>query len=98
MEVPSTEWLPDAQNTVGEQRSTVDLLKQAPVKAKWKKRVGEVRHTFTHFHLVLGLYEATIGQREKLEGEWVRIEDLGDHALPTVMKKVIDLALSTRTQ
>jgi len=97
MEVPSTKWLPDAQGTVGEQRSTTDLLKQAPVKAKWKKRVGEVRHTFTHFHLVLDLYEATIGQSERLEGEWVRIDDLGDHALPTVMKKVIDLALSTNT-
>jgi A/G-specific adenine glycosylase len=92
MEVPSTEW-------VEEGKGETEHLVQAPLaKAKWKKRVGEVRHTFTHFHLVLELYEASVSLKTKAEGVWVQPEDLGDHALPTVMKKVVALALEDQNE
>jgi A/G-specific adenine glycosylase len=88
MEVPSTQWIEEG-------KGETEHLAQAPLaKAKWKKRIGEVRHTFTHFHLVLELYEASVSLKTKAEGEWVQPEDLGDHALPTVMKKVVALALN----
>lgn len=88
MEVPSTQW-------VEETREEATLLTEAPLaKPKWKKRVGQVRHTFTHFHLELDLYEASVPLKANADGEWVLPENLGDHALPTVMKKVVALALS----
>ncbi len=93
MEVPSTQWVPDDGAQARVQRSRKELLAQAPVKAEWKKRQGEVRHTFTHFHLVLDLYEGTVMQDNTAAGEWVQVAELGNYALPTVMKKVIDLAM-----
>jgi A/G-specific adenine glycosylase len=93
MEIPSTEWLADAPGVTGESRSRARLMEQAPTKAKWKKQSGEVRHTFTHFHLVLDLYLATVCDDAEAQGEWVQADDLGDHAFPTVMKKVIALAM-----
>lgn len=95
MEVPSTPWLADAPDAPPkEMRAHNTLLAEAPIKAKWKKQPGEVRHTFTHFHLVLELYEARVPKNAKTDGVWVQPADLGDYALPTVMKKVVSLALN----
>lgn len=92
MEVPSTQW-------VDETRDEDTLLSEAPLaKPKWKKRLGQVRHTFTHFHLELDLYEASVPLRAQADGEWVLPENLGGHALPTVMKKVVALALQDETE
>jgi len=92
MEVPSTQW-------VEEDTDETEHLAQAPLaKAKWKKCVGEVRHTFTHFHLVLELYEADVPLETKADGEWVLPKNLGDHALPTVMNKVVALALEGKSE
>ena len=93
MEVPSTQWVPDDVEQARAQRSREAMLAQAPAKAEWKKRQGEVRHTFTHFHLVLDLYEGTVTRDDTAAGEWVQVAELGNYALPTVMKKVIDLAM-----
>ena len=62
----------------------------APVEADWQE-VGEVRHTFTHFHLRLRVRVArdVVGQPE--HGTWRRDISAGD--LPTVMKKAWHLAL-----
>ena len=99
MEVPSTEWLADAEDGLSkDSRSRAQLLRQGPVEAKWKKRLGNVRHTFTHFHLVLDIYEARVPQKMQVEGVWVQPENFDDYALPTVMKKVVSLALSDTTQ
>ena len=95
MEVPSTTWVADEPGAPPKEKRTRPLLlAEAPAKAKWKKRPGEVRHTFTHFHLVLELYEACVPQKTKADGLWVQPAELGDYALPTVIKKVVSLALS----
>jgi A/G-specific adenine glycosylase len=74
--LPTTEW-------GGEKLSRVQALRPAPVVAKWK-RVGEVRHVFTHFGLTLDVYEARAAQPEN--GWW------GDaSALPTVFRKAAEL-------
>jgi len=60
------------------------LTKTQPVQAKWQE-IGEVTHTFTHFHLVLKVFK---GKGKGGQGTWVRTPDIFDIGLPTVMKKV----------
>jgi A/G-specific adenine glycosylase len=63
-----------------------------PVVAAWRELPGRVRHTFTHFHLELRVFlgAASDGAADAL---WAPLDRLGDLALPTVMRKVIDHAL-----
>jgi A/G-specific adenine glycosylase len=70
--LPTTEWR-------GEAWSRAEVLKHAPAKAKWR-RVGAVRHVFTHFALTLDVYAASA----ELSGDgwWSDAS-----ALPTVFKK-----------
>jgi A/G-specific adenine glycosylase len=67
--------------------STDDAIKQAPFRAPWKKRLGVVRHGFTHFELEIEVYAAKVSRRPKGEGRWVA--DLSTAALPTLMKKIV---------
>ena len=86
IEVPSTPW--------GEHKS--DALKDthAPHKGPWEKKEGVVKHTFTHFHLKLEVVVCNLkGLKPNLEhGFWAQLDDLENHALPTVMKKVIQFS------
>ncbi|RZI47157.1 A/G-specific adenine glycosylase [Candidatus Finniella inopinata] len=53
---------------------------------------GIVKHTFTHFHLNLSVYETTKDPEEILgfpTGFWADTKALDQQALPTVMKKVL---------
>ncbi|MBT0957818.1 A/G-specific adenine glycosylase [Alphaproteobacteria bacterium KMM 3653] len=63
-----------------------------PFPADWRDAGAEVRHTFTHFHLILTvkLAEAPMGTNPTT-GEWQR---LAPASLPTVMRKAYDLAAS----
>ncbi|WP_254437886.1 A/G-specific adenine glycosylase [Ruegeria arenilitoris] len=63
-----------------------------PFEADWQVLTGEVRHTFTHFHLILRIWTAPVTAESLPEGLIV----LEKHAfrpsdLPTVMRKVHDL-------
>jgi A/G-specific adenine glycosylase len=51
---------------------------------------GVIRHTFTHFHLIGKVIKATSPATE-IQGVWVKVEELGRYALPTLMKKVKQL-------
>jgi A/G-specific adenine glycosylase len=83
MEVPSTLWRAKAW-TVEEARAA------APPAAKWRLLPGLVRHTFTHFHLELAVLAGKArGGASAGEGQWVPLDALGAHALPTVMKKIV---------
>jgi A/G-specific adenine glycosylase len=86
MEVPSTEWR-EARTSETEAR------RQAPVRASWVRLPGTVRHTFTHFHLELVVLSGEAPAGIKVEGQWVPLDRLGEQALPTVMKKVVNHAL-----
>lgn len=59
----------------------------APADAPWQP-IGEVRHTFTHFHLVLTLHSAPL-QSAPFRGHWARPKPTD---LPTVMRKALMLA------
>lgn len=81
-----------------EQRFPPEPLAHAPVKAKYRKLPGLVRHGFTHFELELQVYRADgIGPAQMNgAGEWAPIAELARFALPSVMRKVIDHALGDR--
>ncbi len=75
---PGTEWAETAPEEA------------PPVEADWRDPGGEVRHTFTHFHLRLALRVAEVPmdatpERGRFEAR-VRHTDL-----PTVMRKAMDL-------
>lgn len=56
---------------------------------------GEVRHTFTHFHLILRVSVRGVDNPEadRPEGKWVPISELDKAGLPSVMQKVARHAL-----
>lgn len=88
MEIPSTEWREEASWTEGEARAA------APEAADWSALPGVVRHTFTHFHLELEVMRARVPGEDHEECLWVEVDRLGEHALPTVMKKIVRHALA----
>ena len=91
MELPSTDWReapwPEAE-----------ALVQTPVAADWRPLAGQVRHTFTHFHFEIevwaGRSEDGDLSRAGAEARWVRLDALGDEALPSVMRKIVKHALA----
>ncbi len=62
----------------------------APVETQWQE-VGEVRHTFTHFHLILTV-RLTETQGPALRGGFVT--EFRPQDLPTVMRKAYDMAMA----
>ena len=82
METPSTPWRDDPWEE-GEAKSA------APLALKWRQLPGLVRHTFTHFHLELTVMAGKAPPFAPVtDGIWVSPDAFGDHALPSVMKKV----------
>ena len=64
-----------------------------PIKADWQALGAEARHTFTHFHLLLEVRIATVPQDAHPEhGEFLDTAAFRPSDLPTVMRKVFDLA------
>ncbi|WP_420862041.1 A/G-specific adenine glycosylase [Algirhabdus cladophorae] len=68
-----------------------------PVTADWTEIGEEARHTFTHFHLRLKVLCATVDQNTTPEtGNFVGKHQFMPKSLPTVMRKVWDLAKPTQ--
>ena len=64
-----------------------------PLDADWRDPGGEVRHTFTHFHLRLSLRIAAVPEGiDPARGHFVPHADFSPADLPTVMRKAFDLA------
>lgn len=87
MEIPSTPWRESPWELD-------ELTAEQPLVAPWRPLPGLVRHTFTHFHLELRLVAGKAGGNATPVGVWVALDKLGDHALPSVMNKVIRHALA----
>ncbi|HEV7373003.1 A/G-specific adenine glycosylase [Arenibaculum sp.] len=89
MEVPSTAWAEGPAPTLAAAAS------QAPARADWRPLPGVVRHTFTHFHLELSVVAGVSRDGSAPAGAcWAPVDRLGEHALPTVMRKVVRHALA----
>jgi len=85
IEIPSTPWRAYPW-------AFADAVAAAPELVEWSPVAGAVRHGFTHFQLELAVVTA---QTEAVaEGLWSPIDKLGEHALPTLMKKVARHAIS----
>jgi A/G-specific adenine glycosylase len=82
-EIPSTPWRAAPW-------SFDEALDAAPAAVVWSPLPGTVRHGFTHFSLELAVLAGT----GLTDGIWSPVERLGDHALPTLMKKIVRHATS----
>jgi A/G-specific adenine glycosylase len=80
-EFPSSEWVDGKR-----------IKFAAPIETEWKKAIGVVEHTFTHFHLELIVWKAVVAT-PVLNGRFVNKKVLATEALPTLMRKVAVLAL-----
>ena len=64
-----------------------------PVPANWQRLPEEARHTFTHFHLRLVIEVAVLpADAEPRQGTFLPPASFRPAELPTVMRKVFDLA------
>ena len=64
-----------------------------PIDAKWLNLSGEVRHTFTHFHLILRVKVAQINMSTAPNtGQFIPQDQFRPSDLPTVMRKAFDLS------
>ena len=86
MQVPTSDWLGEAFD-----EGAADEL--APLKAKWRRLEGSVTHVFTHFALHLVVFAAT-AVKPDARYQWVEVDNLGNVALPTVMRKVVQHGVS----
>jgi A/G-specific adenine glycosylase len=82
-EIPSTPWRSEAW-------AFKEAVRLAPAAAQWAALPGTVRHGFTHFRLEL----AVMAGSGEADGLWSRVDRLGEHALPTLMRKVARHAVS----
>lgn len=63
-----------------------------PMQADWIASDMQVRHTFTHFHLILDVHLAKVDDGDPAEGRFWSDAAFKRTDLPTVMRKVHDLA------
>jgi A/G-specific adenine glycosylase len=85
MEIPSTPW---------EAKLPRDIA--PPVEADWIKVKVPVEHTFTHFHLQLNIWKTKTTKKSLPDGggyRWVHKDELTHEALPSLMRKVVVVAL-----
>lgn len=63
-----------------------------PVEAEWQCHPGEVRHTFTHFHLILRIMQADVPMDARpTVGTFLPPDLFRPSDLPTVMRKAFNL-------
>ena len=88
IEVPSGDWLeaPMPSENSAHRNAPVALL-------EGRILPGIVRHSFTHFHLEFHVVAGRARDETLDEGFWCAFEKLGDHALPSLMKKVVTHAI-----
>ncbi len=73
-----------------------DPVAAPPMAANWQLMDGEARHTFTHFHLILTVQTAWVDHKTNPDrGSFMPAPEFRPTDLPTVMRKVFDLAEAT---
>ncbi len=81
MEIPSTHWAEGSREVP---------VAGAPAPVEWRDVPGTVIHVFTHFRLELDIKRGVLGDGLGAAGMWTRIDRLGEEALPSVMRKVVE--------
>ena len=87
MQVPLSPWC-------DQELSMEAAVRAAPISAKWCQLAGTVHHGFTHFAVRFSLFSgrAKRSDRRLRNGIWSAPGQLGEHALPTMVKKIISHA------
>jgi A/G-specific adenine glycosylase len=82
-ELPGTDWRPEPW-------TVTEAVTLAPMELDWRG-VGQIRHGFTHFELII---DVLAGQVPKIEADGFAhpIDSLQDAALPSVMWKCVRMA------
>lgn len=83
-QIPTSDWSAKRDGKTG--------LAAAPFAGDWQY-CDTVRHTFTHFHLTLEIWQINVEEICGLQGWWVELAGLEAEALPSLMKKAIIQAL-----
>ncbi|MGE4610074.1 MAG: A/G-specific adenine glycosylase [Paracoccaceae bacterium] len=84
MALPTTDW------------TETEAIEMPPINANWQALVTPVKHTFTHFHLVLTVLTTTVVDVSPTRG-WFEIPDATTAGkLPTVMRKAYLAAMRNR--
>ena len=86
-EIPSTSWRPRPW-------ALEEAKGEAPQSSEWSLVPGRVRHAFTHFRLELQILAGRTASPPV--GLWSPLAELGAHALPTLMKKLVRHVLAAR--
>jgi A/G-specific adenine glycosylase len=77
----------------GSDWAEADPAEAPPIAAEWRAVPGEVRHTFTHFHLIVSLRRADLPRDAVPErGDFLPVDAFRPSDLPTVFRKAFDLA------
>jgi A/G-specific adenine glycosylase len=88
-EVPTTAWTADFDET----KALTDAPRFGHLQKAiaWRKTTGVVRHVFTHFPLELTVYRTELprGAAAPAGTRWTAIAQLGNEALPSLMRKVV---------
>jgi A/G-specific adenine glycosylase len=85
MEIPTNTWRAQPW-ALDEARAT------APFEAQWRDLSANIRHVFTHIDLRLSLLGGTL--RKAPDGMIAApLDKLGDYALPSVMRKIVNAAV-----
>lgn len=86
-QLPTTEWVKNKKEV---EKLPLPFTKKSALKATGMT----VRHSFTHFDLILEIWRGK-GQKRMLEGQeaWVSAKTMHSYALPTLMKKAIHLCM-----
>ena len=79
LEFPSYNW---SKNKINENDKKILSIKNT------KKLNKKVMHEFSHFKLILTVYEKNKFNKNSIDGMWVGIDEINELGLPTLMKKV----------
>ncbi len=88
-QLPTTDWTENAKAPEGHHHDA---------RLRFKRLGADVRHSFTHFDLILEIWtaEAQKGFRPR-KGKFVSAGDLENYALPSLMHKVVRMCLGRKT-
>ena len=92
-EVPTTAWAADfdlRQALAAAPRFYLPLP-SGQTEVLWRRLPGAVRHVFTHFPLELTVYRAEVPRQAAAPAgmRWTAVAELGNEALPSLMRKVV---------
>ena len=79
LEFPSYNW---SKNKINNNDKKILSIKNT------KKLDKKIMHEFSHFKLLLTVYEINKFNKKSIDGMWVGIDDINQLGLPTLMRKV----------